>query len=266
MIRSSWIGAAVTSLVAAALLVGGATPAAFAQYRDEELLALEAEIDALSAVFQAFAPFPWMEEEDETAFLYGDTKGIVHHVVYEGGRLRDKWKSFPLEGAVKAVFGADLDGDGKHEIVAYTTGARIYAWETEKYELLWESVEERFEKIQAMVIEDVDRDQALEMVVCADNKIAYYDGVEFFREREGRDFVDPSYMLIADVDGDLTLEIITNDGYVIDTNSLNIEWATDGFGYPISLFDLDNDGVLELVGQTGGSLTFWDIEDRREIW
>jgi hypothetical protein len=255
MARSHWI--------VAGLLV--AASSALAQYVDEEVAALDLEIGNLSAQFPALAPLP-MEEEDETSFLYGDTKGIVHHVVWEGERLRDKWKSFPLEGPVQAVFAADLDGNGTYEIVAHTTTARIYVWDSERYELLWESVEERLEGIQAMVIDDVDGDVSKELIVCADHKIVYYDGVEFFREREGRDFVDPTMMLVADVDGDLTKEIITNDGYVIDSKSLNIEWATDGFGSPISLFDLDNDGVQELVGEIGGSLTFWDLEDRREIW
>jgi len=257
MTRSGWI--------AATLVVACAASSASAQYKDEAVVALDLKIGNLAAKFPALSPLP-MTEPDETSFLYGDTKGIVHHVVWEGARLRDKWKSFPLEGAVKQVFAADLDGNGSYEIVAYTVRARIYVWDTERYELLWESVEERFEGIQAMAVADVDGDAAKEIVVCADNKIAFYDGVEFFREREGRDFVDPVEMLVADVDGDLTPEIITSDGYVIDSKSLNIEWATDGFGHPISLFDLDNDGVLELVGETGGSLTFWDLKDRREIW
>lgn len=251
-------------LVFWASIVGGAHVAG-AQV-DEDVEALLIEIDTLSAMFPAFGPIAWDEKEAEAAFLYGDTKGIVHLMLSDGGRLREKWRSFPLEGTVKEVFGADLDRDGRAEVIAQTSGARVYVWETRKFELLWESVEEKFELIQTMAIADVDRDDPLEMVIIADNKILYYDGVEFFREKEGRDFVEPSAMLIADVDGDLTDEIVTNDGYVIDTTTLNIEWANDGFGYPISLFDLDNDGVLEVVGEIGGSLVFWDLEDRREIW
>ena len=117
-----------------------------------------------------------------------------------------------------------------------------------------------------MVIADVDRDPQLELVVCADNKIQYIDGVDYVIEKVGRDFVNPSMMLVADVDNDLETEIVTNDGYVIDTNTLNIEWANDGFGYPISLFDIDNDGVPEVIGETQGAITIWDIEERREIW
>lgn len=256
---------AVALLTGAAMLLA-ATGAARAQAEAEEITPLQAEIETLAGMFPAFSTIAPTEEEEETAFLYGDTRGILHYYVAEKGRLREKWKSFPLEGTVKHVAGADLDRDGRPEIVAATTGSRIYVWETEKYELLWESVEEPFEAIQVMAVADIDRDPQLEIILCADNKIVYFDGVEFFREKEGRDFVEPSELLVADVDGDLTAEIVTNDGYVIDTNTLNIEWASEAFGYPMTLFDLDNDGVLEVVGEVGGALKFWDLEDRREIW
>lgn len=253
----------------ALLPLAAAVPSARAQ-TDEEVAALLGEIDGLAAMFKAYAPCPWLdtEEGEEASFVYGDTKGIVHHYVSERGRLREKWKSFPLEGIVKDVFVEDLDGNGSPEIIAYTRSSRIYIWDTVKYELLWESVEisERIEMIQAMVVADVDRDAQLELVVCADNKIQYIDGVDYYIEKVGRDFVEPSVLLVADVDNDLEKEIITNDGYVLDTNTLNIEWANDGFGYPMSLFDLDNDGVLEIVGESQGALTFWDVEERREIW
>jgi len=255
-----------SAALAAALVAAALAAPARAQYEDEDLLALRTEIEVLAGMFPSLTIFPWTDEDEEAAFLYGDTRGVIHHYVSVDGQLHEKWKSFPLEGTVKEIFAEDLGGDGVPEIIAYTTSARIYVWDVKDYELLWESVEEKFEAIQAMAIADVDRDPALEIVLCADNKIAYYDGVEFFREKEGRDFLDPSVLRIADVDGDLTPEIVTNDGYVIDTNTLNIEWANDGFGYPMSLFDLDGDGVLEVVGEAGGALQFWDIEERRELW
>ncbi len=255
--------------LAASLALGASAPSrVFAQSEiDEDEVALREEILALDTMFPAFNSIPWKEKNvDLPAFLYGDRKGVVHLVIYDTNKLREKWRSFPLDGQVKEVFGEDLNRDGNPEIIAYSTKARIYVWETSTFKVLWESVEEKFTAIQAMTIADVDRDSALEIVVCADNKIAYYDGVEFFREKEGRDPVDPAVMLIADVDGDLANEIVTNDGYVLDASTLNIEWATDGFGYPINLFDIDNDGVLEILGELGGSIVVWDAEDRREIW
>lgn len=252
--------AALAALAALALVPPGTSQA---QTGTETL---ESDIHRLAARFPSFALFHNPEKREETAFVYADTKRIVHLYESDGDALRERWKSFPLEGTVKQLFAQDLDRDGQDEIIAFTSSARIYVWGTKKFDLLWESVEEKFKSLTAMAIADVDRDPALEMVVCADNKIVYYDGVEFFREKEGRDFVEPSSILVADVDGDQAVEIITNDGYVIDAATLSIEWATDGFGYPISLFDLDGDGVLDVVGESGGSLTFWNVADRREIW
>ena len=244
---------------------GAALPVA-AQFENEELDALELSVADLAGNFPAFASFPWTESNSERAYLYGDAKGVVHLKVSDGTRTREAWRSFPLEGTIRYVLAADLDRDGKSEIVAATSGPRIYVWDSKEYDLLWESVDEKFESLQAIAIEDVDRDESLEIVLVVDNKVSYYDGTEFFREKEGRDVVDPTEILIGDVDGDLSREIITNDGYVIDTETLNIEWATDGFGYPISLFDVDSDGVPELLGEIDGAITIWDIKERREVW
>jgi hypothetical protein len=171
-----------------------------------------------------------------------------------------------LDGVVKEVYAQDLNRDGSPEIIAYSAKARIYVWDTKTFRVLWESVQENFKSIQAMTIADVDRDAQLELVICANNKLVYIDGVEFFREKEGRDPLDPSVLLVADVDGDLTNEIVSNDGYVFDTTTLNIEWATETFGYPLTLFDIDNDGIFEVLGETLGSIVIWSIQDRRQIW
>ena len=251
------------ALLASAVLLASAG-VAIAQARTPEMLV--DQIRALSAQYPSFETFPAPEKRGETAFLYADTKRVVHLYESDGAALRERWKSFPLEGTVKGLFARDLNQDGQPEIVAFTTSSRVYVWETVKFELLWESVEEKWTSLSAMAVADVDRDPALELVVVADNKIVYYDGVEFFREKEGRDYLQPSALLVGDVDGDGAAEIVANDGYVLDTATLNIEWATDGFGYPISLFDLDGDGVPDVVGETGGSLTFWSVADQREIW
>lgn len=229
--------------------------------------ALAQEITALDAMFPAFTATTWIEKEIPLrAFVYGDSKGIVHLLIDDAGKLREKWRSFPLEGAAREVFAADLDRDGQIEIVAYTTKARVYVWETDSFKVIWESVSEKFTTIQSALVADIDQDNPLEIILCADNKLVIYDGEAFSRDKEGRDTIDPAVMLLADVDGDLSDEIVTNDGYVIDATSLSIEWATDGFGFPMTLFDIDNDGVFEIVGEAGSSLRIWDAEDRREIW
>jgi hypothetical protein len=34
----------------------------------------------------------------------------------------------------------------------------------------------------------------------------------------------------------------------------------------MQLFDINGDGILEVVGEKGGVLQLWSIKDRREIW
>ena len=93
--------------------------------------------------------------------MFADARGIVQHVVSDSSGMCENWRSFPV-GAVRRVFVEDLDRDGRSEIIVYTEDARIYVWDTVKYELIWESTKESFETIQAMAMADVDTDDALE--------------------------------------------------------------------------------------------------------
>lgn len=228
---------------------------------------LVSEIKVLEEMFPAMALCHWSRNPDETAFVYGDPYGLIRHIVTVDGELHENWRSFPL-GTIREVLTADLDNDGHQEIVTYTADSRMYVWTMKDYELVFDSsvIGEEFGVIQALTIADVDADDAKELILCADNRIVYYDGVEFFREREGRERIEATYMLVGDVDGDGSDELVTNDGHVIDTTTLIIEWSAESFGYPIRLFDIDNDGVLEVVGERQGMVTFWDIAEQREMW
>lgn len=228
---------------------------------------LVSEIKVLEEMFPAMALCHWSRTPDETAFAYGDPYGLVRHIVTVDGKLHENWRSFPL-GTIREVLTADLDNDGTQEIVTYTADSRLYVWTTKDYQLLFDSsaIGEELGVIQALAIANVDTDDAKELILCSDHRIVYYDGVEYFREKEGRERIDATYMLIGDVDADGNDEIVTNDGHVIDTTTIIIEWSTESFGYPIRLFDIDNDGVPEVVGERQGTVTFWDIAERREMW
>lgn len=254
-----------------AALLTAAPPAAAADSGSTRFDDLVLNVEILQAVYPAFALCHWQADPEELEFIYGDTDGIVHHMTTRDNALHENWRSHPLEGTIRELFVADLDADGTNEFIAYTAEPNIYVWERGSYDLLWEAraTDEDFGLIQAMTIANVDADEMLELVLAVDKRIVYYDGVEFFREQEGRDDVDPSEILVADVDADGENEIVTNDGYVIDVRTLVIEWSatsSGGFGYPMRLFDIDNDGIPEVVGETRGALTFWDVDEQREIW
>jgi hypothetical protein len=225
---------------------------------------LVADIRVLEQIFPEMALCHWAT--DEAAFVYADWQGLVRHIVTVDGKLRENWRSFPLESPARELLTADLDRDGRQEIIAWTYDSRLYVWTTLGYELVWDSTDEDLGTIQALTVGDVDADPQLELILCSDHRIVLYDGAEFFIEKIGRDEINPLEMALGDVDADGAPEIVTSDGHIIDSTTLLIEWSTDPFGYPLALFDIDNDDVPEVVAHARGGIKFWSIQDRRELW
>jgi hypothetical protein len=58
-----------------------------------------------------------------------------------------------------------------------------------------------------------------------------------------------------------------NSGKVVDARSGDIKWEDEPFFGRIELFDLDGNGVLEVLTENpgGGPLKVFDIGGRREI-
>ena len=60
------------------------------------------------------------------------------------------------------------------------------------------------------------------------------------------------------------MEIVLNTGAVIDSQSFDLEWEGPNYGDHIKLVDLDGDGVLEVLGQSGDRiLRVYDIDLRQ---
>ena len=73
-------------------------------------------------------------------------------------------------------------------------------------------------------------------------------------------------ILIGDVDGDGEDEIVLNDGYIFDARFFDLEWQSpEPFGERMGLLDLDEDQILEVIGEFQGRyLRIFDIDLRRE--
>ena len=103
--------------------------------------------------------------------------------------------------------------------------------------------------------------------MCADGRLIIYDGRDQFEEwRSDQDNINATELLIADVDGDEEREIVLNDGFVFDAMFRDLEWQSPvQFGDKMDVFDLDNDGIVELVGEFRGRfIRIFDIDLRRE--
>lgn len=257
--------AILTTIAVAAFGAGGVAPGV----AQDQIPAHIAEMEVIGGMFDSFTISSWDPDTDRLEFFYGDRKNTLHHMVFQKGEFKRLWRSPPLGGTIQTIEIADLDANGDQELVTYTAKNEAQIWDYEvRYKIRWESQREaNFTTIQSLTVADVDSDPAMELIFCADNKIWYIDGAALIVEREGRDEVNAARILVGNVDGDPDDELITSDGFIIGTRSLNIEWAApEPFGDPMYLYDFDGDGAFELIGQQFGAIKAWNIRERREIW
>lgn len=194
-----------------------------------------------------------------------DRFGLVRVYHLTGDGAREIWTSKPLNGVVQEVAAADLDGDGLDEIVAWTNMAALYIWSSRDYRLLFETLQNDFRAIHGMAIGQVDDDPALEVVLNADSKLHFYDGVTFNREWTSLHEYEATRLAIGDVDGDNLEEIVLNTGQVVDSRTGDVEWEDEVFGDRIQLVDIDGDGIPEVLSESDGTLMrIYDVDVRRE--
>jgi hypothetical protein len=67
------------------------------------------------------------------------------------------------------------------------------------------------------------------------------------------------------VDGDQTPEIVLNSGVVLGAVFRDVKWEyPEGFGTEMDLFDIDGDGILEIVAQgPDGLIRVFDAEQHQ---
>lgn len=184
-----------------------------------------------------------------------------------------KWKFDTKDIAFGQSASADIDGDGKLEIVfgCYRNDSMIYAVNAEDGSLLWKynAASTFFEGCNdvAPLIYDIDGDGNPEVIVPAscNPRTFCLDGatgaVKWVCNTRGSD----SPPTIADIDGDGTLEILHGEfgGYVICINAEDgtVAWEiavdTDSWIQTApTILDVDGDGQLDFVVAT------WNAVDR----
>lgn len=221
------------------------------------------------AVFRAkpMALMP-VDNLDGITLVYGDRYAIVRVVRMTERGVQVLWRSSALEGgAIQEILVEDLDGRGGHDIIVRTQGGQAYVFD-DTYSPRWSSVNEDFRQVNAMTLANLDVDPAYEILLIADNQILVYDGDTFVREQQfNQVYANVLEVAVGNVDSDRELEIVLNNGRVIDALTGDPEWETSPFGNSIELLDIDGDGIDEVIGHgTPGQETMriFDVDERQE--
>jgi outer membrane protein assembly factor BamB len=245
----------------AAVLAASASSAAFAA--DVDLAKLDEITKRFPFAIELGAP-----GAKDHRFIYADYRTHIHVYREKDGALDLDWESTNLGSRVTSMFVADLYADGKDKLVVSTAAGRILIYDLDDYDLVWENLQDRFERVQYMVAGNLDADAQGELVFIANGVLYIYDSLNKNIEWQSQTTFDARQILIANVDDDEQMEIILNTGVILDSRFYTIELQADSaFGDRISLFDLNGDGTPEIIGEYGDfNLKVFDIYAEREIW
>jgi len=206
-----------------------------------------------------------MEDDFGLYAVIGDRFGLIRIYYLTDQSSEEIWSSKQLQGSVMEVIVSDLNQDGDDEIVAWTTSGMIYAWNAATQKLVYETLGNDFEMIHCLTTGNTDEDPAQEIIVNADQKIYYLDGLTFNREWTSLSEYEATRMVCGDVDGDHTVEIVLNTGQVVDSRTGDVEWEDEVFGNRIILMDIDGDGIPEVMSESDGSvMKIFDVDHRKE--
>ena len=206
-------------------------------------------------------------EGRQPRMILGDINGFVRVFEQREVGFEEIWVSEFLEGAIGGIEVIDMDADSTKEIVLYTDTGRFHYLDLKTYTIKWSNPPSEYERITALTAQNIDDDPQPELIFCADGRLIIYDGRDQFEEwRSDQDNITATELLIADVDGDDEREIVLNDGFVFDAAFHDLEWQSPGqFGDKMGVLDVDNDGIVELVGEFRGRfIRIFDIDLRRE--
>ena len=211
---------------------------------------------------------PMVEMIDDTTdkFVYGTERGFLYILERDraSARLQTKQQR-EVWAPVKAVKVAECTGDRRNELIVSTRRGDLFVIDLDTLEDVWRSAEGYFESIADFTVADVDGDEEAEIAALADDRLVIMSGHEEAEEWRSSEEYTAKQLRVADVDADGQLEIVLDDGKVLDARFRQLEWEFERpFGTPLDVMDIDGDGKLEIIGLTpAGDLQIVEGDERR---
>jgi hypothetical protein len=196
---------------------------------------------------------------------FGTYNGTILLYESRNGQLVKVMQRY-LWSPVLEMIAVDLDHDGQDEIVGHTMNARLFVLRAVDLGDIWNTPERRYQSIRTVAAGDVDDDGQIEILLIADDRLRIYNGLRDIIIWESQNTYTDTEMCVGNVDDDGGKpEIVFNRGRVLDAVFREVEWTYEpGFGNEIDLFDIDSDGMLEIIGVgADGLIRVFDVDERR---
>jgi hypothetical protein len=213
-----------------------------------------------AAKYQAFT----LVHGPQRRMVYATYTGTLHMLESRNNELQTILKR-ELWSPMKELLAVDLDGNGQDEIVGFTKDNRLVVLRGTDLGDIWSTPEGRYKDLKALTVGDVDDDGEPELVFVADGFVRIFSALRDVEEwKSSIEFPRATDIEIGDVDNDQVLDIVFNSGLVVGAIFRDIKWTYDQpFGDQIDLFDIDQDGILEVIGVTNGVVRIFDVDQRR---
>ena len=221
----------------------------------------------------AFGRFPFarvipLDSGNAWGLIYADVYGKIYLKRATNRGWKREFEITNLGAKVKKYDILDIEQDGILELIIATMDGRILIYRLDDYTNTWENIEDNFTSIEAFGLADVDRDPQVEFIVLANGTLYIIDSIDKSRQWISERKFQATELIVANVDKDEQKEIILNTGIVLDSKFyvIDLEWDKP-FGERISTFDINNDGVPEVIGEFSDySLRIFDVYSQREVW
>ena len=221
---------------------------------------LEPRATDLAAKYEAFT----LVQGPQRRLLMGNQRGTLTLLESQGGQLRTA-ASRELWSPVLELVAADLDGNGQDEVVGATQDFRLFVLRGTDLSDIWSTPPGRFQSLSALTVADVDNDGEKEITFVADDLLHISSALKDVEEWKSADPRPATDIAVGDVDGDGQSEIVLNTGLVLGAAFRDVKWEYEpGFGVEVDLFDVDADGILEVISLGGdGLMRVFDVDKRQ---
>ena len=238
-----------------------------------------------------------IDNDGKQEILWGagySSTGPDHLYIYDLATKQKEWISTDISGPFYAFDLADVDNDGKQDILAISNQSNsgygdgiLYVFDGETFKLKWSSEATNpfgrtaWTGIHDLKVGDVDNDGQNEIVVATDR---LYDGALYVLDgKTGQvkfnkfyDSGSPIYSIsIIDIDGDGANEIVTGSGvahtgsagamiYILNGKTGEVikqSPAIAGWSNlsQLDIFDANSDGKLDVSTVVGGDVYVYDV-------